>query len=251
MGLIGLTMICSLVLFTNKRHVAPRLSLVNVAGLNKVLRFEIFVSKDKILRAIHLILDFRPFSNQFQDVGQAIRAGDPRLRQIDVSVPDFLAREDLPPVELPLHRALLEVATSREKIASSCLSLEAEINQFHIEEEEKMQEELVEISDSECELDRASAARSPKLIVTHVDPSFEEDEEMDLNPRRGLKDLLTGRNKGAMSKEVPKSQVPANLPPSPPLFRTIVGLLPNLDLKKKRKVQEMEKSEVVPQKGPK
>ena len=114
-----------------------------------------------------------------------------------------------------------------------------------------MQEEPVEISDFEGELDKAFAARSPKLIVTHVDPSFEEDEEMDLNMRRGLKDLLTGRNKGAMSKEVPKSQVPANLPPSPPLFTTIVGLLPNPDLKKKRKVQEMEKSEVVPQKGAK
>ena len=210
MGLIGLTMICSSIVFVDKRYVALRLNLVNVAGLNKVLRSEIFVSKDKQLRAIHLILDFEPLSNQFQDVGQPIRAGDPRLRQIDVSVPSFLAQEDFPPVKLPLHRALLEVATSREKIASSCLSLEAEINQFHIEEEEKMQEELVEILDSKGELDRAFATRSPKLIVTHVDPNSEEDEEMDLNPRRGLKDLLAGRNKGATSKEVPKSQVLAN-----------------------------------------
>ena len=210
MGLIGLTMICSSVVFVDKRYVAFRLNLVNVAGLNKVLRSEIFMSKDKQLRAIHLILDFEPLSNQFQDVGQPIRAGDPRLRQIDVSVPSFLAQEDLPPVKLPLHCALLEVATSREKTASSCLSLEAEINQFHIEEEEKMLEELVEILDSKGVLDRAFTTRSPKLIVTHVDPNSEEDEEIDLNPRRGLKDLLAGRNKGATSKEVPKSQVLAN-----------------------------------------
>ena len=33
--------------FADKRHVAPRLSLVNIAGLNKVLRSEIFVSEDR------------------------------------------------------------------------------------------------------------------------------------------------------------------------------------------------------------
>ena len=68
-----------------------------------------------------------------------------------------------------------------------------------------MQEEPVEISDSEGELDKAFAACSPKLIVTRVDPNSEDDEEMDLNLKRGLKDLLTGRYKGSSSKEVPKS----------------------------------------------
>ena len=33
--------------FADKRHVAPRLSLVNITGLNKVLRSEIFVSEDR------------------------------------------------------------------------------------------------------------------------------------------------------------------------------------------------------------
>ena len=42
MGLIGLTTIFSLVIFANKGHIAPRLSLVNVAGLNWVLRSEMF-----------------------------------------------------------------------------------------------------------------------------------------------------------------------------------------------------------------
>ena len=62
--------------FTDKRHVAPKLSLVNVAGLNKVLSSEIFVSEDRQLRAIHLILDFEPLSDAFQEVGHAIKAGD-------------------------------------------------------------------------------------------------------------------------------------------------------------------------------
>ena len=62
--------------FTDKRHVAPKLSLVNVAGLNKVLSSEIFMSEDRQLRAIHLILDFEPLSDAFQEVGHAIRTGD-------------------------------------------------------------------------------------------------------------------------------------------------------------------------------
>ena len=49
MGLIGLTIICSSIVFVDKRYVALRFNLVNVAGLNKVLRSEIFVSKDKQL----------------------------------------------------------------------------------------------------------------------------------------------------------------------------------------------------------
>ena len=209
-------------------------------GLNKVLRFEIFVSKDRQLRAIHLILDFKPLSYTFQEVGHAIRVGDPWLAWIDISMPEFLAREDLPSIELPLHRALPEVTTSREEIASSRLSLEVEIDQFHLKEEGEVQEEPVEISDSKGKLDKASVARSPKLVVARVNPSLEEDEEMDLNPRRGLKDLLAGRNKGSSSEKTFKSLVLANLPPLHPLPTTTFGLLPIPDLKKKRNVQEGE-----------
>ena len=58
---------------------APNLNLVNVVDLNKVLRAEVFVSEDRQLRAIHLILDFKPLFDKFQDVGHIIKAGDPRL----------------------------------------------------------------------------------------------------------------------------------------------------------------------------
>ena len=75
-----------------------------------------------------------------------------------------------------------------------------------------MQEKPVEISNSEDELDRASAAHSPKLIVAHVDPSSEEEEDMALNSRKCLKDILVKRNKGSSSKEAPKTQLPPNLP---------------------------------------
>ena len=60
MDLNFLTMFCSLATFADKRHVAPKLSHTNVVALNYLLRSEIFVSEDKQLRAIHLILDFQP-----------------------------------------------------------------------------------------------------------------------------------------------------------------------------------------------
>ena len=100
-----LTMISSSYVFVDKTHIAPRLNLVNVSGLNKLLRSEVFISEDKQLRVVHLILDYKPLSRTYQDTSQAIRAGDPRLACIDVSVPGFLAWTNLPLVELPLQRS--------------------------------------------------------------------------------------------------------------------------------------------------
>ena len=54
-----------------------------------------------------------------------------------MSIPNFLAREDLSSVVLPLQRALPEAAAvPREEIASSRLSLEEEIDKFRFEENE-------------------------------------------------------------------------------------------------------------------
>ena len=102
---------------------APNLNFVNVHKLNEVLRFKVFVSEDRQLRVIHLILDFNPLSDKFQDVGHAIRAGDPRLARINISVLEFLAREDIVQVELPSHHAPLKAAVPREETTSSRLLL--------------------------------------------------------------------------------------------------------------------------------
>ena len=108
-----------------------------------------------------------------------------------------------------------------------------------------MPERPVELSDSKADFDRFSIAQSPRLIVPRVDPSSEDEEEgMDLKLRSSLKGLLANRNKGPVSKEVPKTEVPPSLP-SPPLPVTVVGLLPNPDLKKKIKVQEVEEGEMI------
>ena len=98
------------------------------------------MSKDRQLRAIHLILDFEPISKVFQEIGHAIRVGDPQINRIDISRLDFLARDDLPLVRLPIHQIppplviplqqvpLEATVAAEEKIASSWLSLEEEID---------------------------------------------------------------------------------------------------------------------------
>ena len=132
-------------------------------ALNYLLRSEIFVSQDRQLRAVHLILDFEPISRVFQEIGHAIRVGDSRIHCIDVSKPDFLAWEDLPPVKLlvqeilppliiPLQQVPFEApVVAEEEIASSRLSLEEEIDQFCFVEDMGPSEKPVDISDSKTE----------------------------------------------------------------------------------------------------
>ena len=152
---ISLTMISSSDIFADKRHVTPRLSLVNVPAFNYLLRSEIFISEDRQLRATHLVLYYEPSSRIFQEAGQAIRAGDPRLACINVFVPGFLARRDCPPVILPPQWILPEAAAaSKEEIASSRSFLKKEIDKFHFEEEETQGAQIVHILDTEEETDR-------------------------------------------------------------------------------------------------
>lgn len=121
--------------FADKEQITPRLSLVNVQALNFLLRSEIFVSEDGQLRAAPIILDYEPLSCTLVDAGQAIRARSPRLARIDVSIPGFLARRDLPPVQLPAQRVLPEVVAPGEGADSSHSFLEDQINQFRFAEE--------------------------------------------------------------------------------------------------------------------
>ena len=74
MGFHELTMALFLVVIADRRHVIPRLRFTNVVALNYLLRSEIFVSEDRQLQAVHLILDFEPISRTFQEIGHAIRA---------------------------------------------------------------------------------------------------------------------------------------------------------------------------------
>ena len=48
----------------------------------------------------------------------------------------------------------------------------------------------------EGEPDRSSVVRTPKFIVARVDDSPKEEEEMALNRKKGLRELLSDRAKG-------------------------------------------------------
>ena len=224
-GFHELTMILFLAVIANRRHVAPRLSFTNVVALNYLLQLEIFVSEDRQLRAVHLILDFEPISRTFQEISHAIRAGDPRINCIDISKPDFLARDDLPPVILPiqkiptslvipLQQVPLETPIATEdEIASSRLSLEEEIDQFHCMENVGPSKKPVDISDSETESINLSSVHPKQFVITQIDSEFEEEkEEMDQKKRPGLKGLLASRNKGGKFKRGPQNATSCNSP---------------------------------------
>ena len=114
------------------------------------------------------------------------------------------------------------------------LSFEAEIDQFHLEDEEGVAERPVELLDSETELDRLSVAHLLDLTATIVGTNSEEKEEEE--EEEGM-DLMASRNKGSTSKEVPKAQVPTNLPPLPPQLLADLGLKVNPNLRKKRQAE--------------
>ena len=122
------------------------------------------------------------------------------------------------PVELPPQLTLPEVAAPREETTSSRLSLEEEIDQYQLKEKREVQRDpIIHILDPEDEFDRISGVCTPGLILLKLDDSSEEEEEeMSLNSRKGLKDLLVGRNKGSSCKEAPKPQSLSSFPPSFP-----------------------------------
>nr|POF26706.1 hypothetical protein CFP56_60856 [Quercus suber] len=141
-----------------------------------------------------------------------------------------------------------KVAAPREEIASLRLSLEAEIDQFCLKEEGKKPKELVvQVLDLEDELDRFLGVLTLRLVIARMDDNLEDEKEMALNRKKGLKELLAERNKELAQKGASGSQhLPAfRLPPS------AINLLLMHNLKKKRKENKVaEEGEVVPQKEP-
>ena len=172
------------------------------------------------------------------------------MNRIDVSKPGFLARRDLPPVLLPIQHVPREVVAPREGTNFAHLSLSAEIDQFLLEDEGEAPGGPIVLLESEADIDSLSVANTPRLVVARID-SDSEEEEMALNQRRSLRDLMASRNKGATSQEVPKSQVPPTLPPPPALLPTDPGLQAMRDLTKKRPLPEIKEGELPPQKGTK
>lgn len=100
---------------------------------------------------------------------------------------------------------------------------------------------MIQVSDSEDELDRTSSIRSSKFIVTRITDNLKEEEEMSLERKRGLRELLVGRAKGLAPKDASGSQL---RPPSPsPLL--VKPFVP-ANLKKRKKDKEVGRGGVGP-----
>ena len=174
------------------------------------------MNDDEQFQAAHLILDYKPISRTFLDVGNAIRANDYHLARIDVSRPHFLSPHDLPPVDhlipqgIPLAAQLLQQVPLGQVVAeegtASSSSLEEEIDKFQFEEEETQVEAIV-ISEAEEETDKYSCVQTPAPIVTYMeDSSDNEEEDMALKPTPSLRELMKRRNKVPSPQEANKSK---------------------------------------------
>ena len=102
---------------------------------------------------------------------------------------------------LPIQCAPREVAAPREETTSWRLSLKAEIDKFHFEEEETQGVQIVHILDAEDKPDRHSGVHTLTLVITCPDStSKEEEDEIALNRgNKSLRDLMVARNKGSTS----------------------------------------------------
>ena len=205
-------------------------------------------------------MDYKPLSNTFQEVGNAIRANDYQLAHIDVSRPHFLAPYDLPPVDHPVPQGIpltappiqqvpLEVTAVEERVASSS-SFKEEIDKFQFKEEETRGVETIFISEAEEETDRHSCIQTPAPVITYVeDSSDDEVEEMSPKSDKRLREFVKGKNKVSTPQEANKSKPPMNPQSPPPQLPADLRLKPVPELRRKRQHEVPDEGEIGPSKG--
>ena len=137
-----------------------------------------------------------------------------------------------------------------EEGAASSSSLEEEIDKFQFEEEET-QVEAILISEAEEEADGYSCVQTPAPIITYVEDSSDNEEEMAPKTGPSLRELMKGRNKAPSPQEASKFKPPVNPPPPLSQLPADLGLKPNPDLRRKRLPEAPEEGEVGLQKGSK
>ena len=65
---------------------------------------------------------------------------------------------------------------------------------------------MIQVLDSEDKPDRFLGVHTSDLVIAHIDNSSEEEEkEMTLNRKKGLRKLLMDRTKGSVPKDTSRS----------------------------------------------
>ena len=105
---------------------------------------------------------------------------------------------------MPLSQAVVEEG------AASSSSLEEEIDKFRFEEE------AIVISEAEEETDEYLCVQTPAPIITYIEDSSDNEEEMAPKTGPSLRELMKGRNKAPSPQEASKSKPSVNPPPPLP-----------------------------------
>ena len=147
--------------FADSCSTKPLLSLVNRASLDKILRSEVYVNEaDGQLRAVHLILGYRPISRAFQAPRCMIKARDPRLHHISVAYKGFVVLEGILIPEGTPFTQPLPVATLSAGISSSPPVPQEEEER----EEERKEEGFVDLTDTLDEFEVFNQPSSPNSL---------------------------------------------------------------------------------------
>ena len=193
----------------DRRSTKPRLSLVNKASLDRVLKAETYVNEaDGQLRAAHLILGYTPLSFAFQAPKYVIRARDPWLYRISVAYKGFVVPEGIPfPKNTSRTKPLFVAAISTGAFSFQPVLKEGEVE----EKEEEEEEEVVELSDSSDDFG----------IFDQPIRSEEDLDEMGIQrkPQRSLMELIENQPRKNAPGKPTQSQIlslPTRSPPPTP-----------------------------------
>ena len=104
------------------------------------------------------------------------------------------------------------------------------------------------ISEAEEEADGYSCVQTPTPIITYVEDSSDNEEEMAPKTGPSLRELMKGRNKVPSPQQAIKSKPLVNLSLPLPQLLADLGLKPNPNLRRKRLLKAPEEGEVGPQK---
>ena len=207
--------------------------------LNQVLRSKIFLHRDEKLRAVHVILGFKPISNHFQVSKHMIKARDSRLALVDVAVKGFIWKP--PPVgtkfvDLPTFKdpqpTVEEIVSSNEEVETQ--SKEAEESTLGESTKSLVHDKDFEVFYRPNEIEEvASSSRLATSLVSGNQEATEVHEAMVLEKRLpNLLSLLESHAETTTSEVLVVPRPPTPIPPPSPQTKPV---------DKKRKRDKMRK----------
>ena len=168
---------------------------MNFPLLNQVLRFEIFLHRDSQLRAIHIILGFKPISTHFQVSKHVIKAKDLHLALVDMAVERFIQKPPPTGTQLVKLPTLTKAQPEVKKVISFDKEVKVQSEELEEESEGESTENLVRDKDFEVfyhqdkTKDVMSASISSAVVVSEDQGAIKVPKAMVIENK--LPDLLS------------------------------------------------------------